>query len=115
MSQNQNTEPQWQFENDTDKELGIETITYPNGARSKRCKLSDGKEVVTRMLKGKDAKDIQRLTDKDAEKFQHAIIAVSTKIDDKAIVIEELDELWYADYTKILAMASINFPTTQSA
>lgn len=100
----------WFFENEEDEAMGIETFSYPNGGISKRCKLKDGREAVSHLLKGKDRINIKRITGGKAEMVQDAVIALSTKIDGKAIVIEDIDELWFNDLTKIQSMAStINF------
>lgn len=105
-------EKQWQYESDDDKTLGIETWTGLKGEKEKRARLSDGRTAIVRMLKGRDVKDVQRQTGGDVEKFQSAVVALSTKIDDERIVLEELDDLWFGDYTKLMTMATINFPST---
>lgn len=100
----------WFYEDESDETMGIKTMTYPNGSKIKMAVLSDGRTAQCRKLKGKDQMAIQRITDGDKTKLQNALASIATKIDDKPIVVEDLDELWYPDYTKIIAMSSnINF------
>lgn len=100
----------WFFEHEQDEDMGIETIHYANGGISKRCKLRDGRLAVSHLLKGKDIAIVKRITGGDSSKFQSAVVALSTKINDKSIVIEDVDELWFNDASKINTMASaINF------
>lgn len=108
-----NQDPKWQFENDDDKELGIETIRYHNGGLSKRSKLSDGSTVLVRRLKGFDIDEVQRQlgTDKSIG-YQTLMIARCATIEDKKITPEEVRQLWADDYQKLITMASINFPMT---
>lgn len=100
----------WFFEGEEDQVMGIETINYENGGVSKRCKLKDGREAISHLLKGKDRVMLKRITGGEASKMQDAVVALSTKIDGKAIVVEDLDEMWFNDLTKVQSMAtSINF------
>lgn len=101
----------WFYADDNEKEMGIETIEYENGGKSKRVTLSDGRVAISRRLKGKDREQIKRLAGGDgAGKMQDAVIALSTKINDKDMVMEDLDTLWYDDVTKVQTIAlSINF------
>jgi hypothetical protein len=50
-----------------------------------------------------------------AERYQLAVMAQCTLIDDKPVIMEELEDLWMNDYTLISTMAAINFPITQTA
>jgi hypothetical protein len=102
-------EPEFYFEDEADKEMGIQTRDYPNGSKIKQVKLKDGRIAVCRMLRGKDFKNIQRLTNGNKDEFQNAIIATSVMIDDKPIVKEDLAEMLFPDYTTLLAISSINF------
>jgi hypothetical protein len=100
----------WFTEDETDDAMGIETFLHNDGGISKRCKLKDGRQVVCHSLKGKDSVNIKRITGGDSSKVQDAVTALSTRIDDKPIVIEDLSELWFNDYTKVQMMcSSINF------
>jgi uncharacterized protein YneR len=100
----------WYFDNETDEAMGIETYRYDNGGVSKRCKLSDGTTAVCHRLKGKDRQMIKRIAGDQKDKFEDALIAVSTKIDDKSIVLEDLDNLWFDDAMTLQTMAStLNF------
>lgn len=101
---------EWFTESEKDEAMGIETMCYENGSLCKRCTLNDGRVAVSRLLKGKDRTYLSRITGGDSTKVQDAIVAMSTKINDKDLIIEDLDELWFNDFTKIQVMASsINF------
>ena len=100
----------WFTEDETDEAMGIETMHYANGAIVKKCKLKDGRVAQSRLLKGKDRVMLKRITGDDSSKVQDAIIALSTTINEKPLIIEDIDDLWFNDLTKIQAMASsINF------
>ena len=100
----------WHFTSEEDKAMGIETCLYENGGISKRCTLSDGRTAVCRRLKGKDRSLIKRICGDQKDKFEDALIAVSTKIDDKDIVMEDLDALWFDDAMTLQTMATtLNF------
>lgn len=116
-TENQNIaiEPEWIFETDDDKELGIETRRYSNGQIMKRAKLSDGRTAVARRLKGFDVREIQKVMGNDSGKYQNAVIARCLTIDDAKVVIEDVEQMWMDDYNTILALASINFSSTQNA
>lgn len=106
---------EWVFENESDKLLGIETLAGENGNKLKRATLSDGRVAVVERLKAKDVKAIQRQMAGNPENFQQSVIAASLKVNGEKVVVEELDEIWMNDYTVILAMAEINFPSTPNA
>lgn len=108
-------EKKWFYEDDTDKELGIETKISDDGNKSKRCTLSDGRIAVAQRLKGRDLKMIKRQMAGEAEKFQDAVTAASVTINNEKLIVEDLEDIWMDDYTKIIAMASINFPSTPNA
>ena len=100
----------WFIEDEGDDVMGIETKHYENGGITKRCKLRDGREATSRLLKGKDRLLLNRVSEGKKEKYQDAIVVISTKIADKPMIIEDLDEFWFNDLTKIQAMVtSINF------
>jgi exopolysaccharide biosynthesis protein len=101
---------EWFIEDETDEVMNIETFIDDKGGKKKRCTLSDGRIAESRKLKGKDSNMIKRITNNDVNKIQDAVTALSTKISDKDIVLEDLQELWFSDYTKLNAMAaSLNF------
>lgn len=95
---------------EADEAMGIKTRKYENGSITKSCVLSDGRKAVCRRLRGKDRIIIKRIIGDNKERMEDAVIAVSTKIDDKDLVLEDIDELWFNDATVLQAMAlSINF------
>lgn len=101
---------EWFTEDEGDEAMGVETFHYENGGKSKRCTLSTGAVAISRRLKGNSRIAITRIVGKDTNKIQDAVVAVSTKIDGKDIVMEDLDNLWYDDLMKVQTMAaSINF------
>lgn len=107
------TNNEWIFENETDKELGIETCHYENGQVCKRARLSDGRLAQSRKLKGADAKEINRIVSGNSEKYQLAIAAKCLMVDDKPVTVEDIEELWMDDYNTVMVLAAVNFPTTQ--
>jgi hypothetical protein len=114
--ENQNQQDlEWKFENDDDKELGIETKRYDNGQIMKRAKLSDGRTAVARRLKGFDAREIQKQLNGDANNYRDAVIARCLTINEQKVVVEDVIQMWMDDYNTVLALASINFSSTQTA
>lgn len=108
-------DPVWKFENDDDKEMGIETRRYDNGQIMKRAKLSDGRIAVARRLKGFDSREIQKVIGSDANKYRDAVIARCITINEQKVVIEDVEQMWMDDYNTVLALATINFSSTQTA
>lgn len=101
---------EWFFEDEADTALKIETFIDDKGDKKKRTVLRDGRTAESRMLKGKDSNMIKRISGNDSSKIQDAVAAFSTRINGKDIIIEDLEDMAFSDYTKILAMAaSINF------
>lgn len=100
----------WYFDSKTDEAMGVETYRYDNGGISKRCKLSDGRTAVAHRLKGKDRLIVKRACGNDKEKYEDALTAVCTKIDDKGMVMEDLDNMWFDDAMTLQTMAQqLNF------
>lgn len=110
-----NQDPEWFFETDDEKESGIETKKYDNGSILKRVKLSDGRVAVCRRLKGFDMQEITRQMAGKAENYQNAVMARSITIDEQKIVVDDITQVWMDDYTLLLSIASINFPSTRTA
>jgi len=105
---------EWYFEDENDKELGIETQSYDNGNLVKRATLSDGRIAIVRELKGKDMKLVDKVSDGKKDEYLSALMHVATKIHDgdkeTGITLEELDELKGKDHTKLKIMATtLNF------
>lgn len=98
------------FENEDDKTLGIETANYDNGGKVKRITLSTGEIALVRKLKGSDMRQVDMITGTKRENALPALMAVATKINDRPIVMEELDNFWAPDYNKIkMAVTELNF------
>lgn len=103
-------EPVLTFENEGDEVLGIQTKTYPNGNKVKQITLSDGRIATVRTLFGRDNVEITRRLDGKEEKYENALMSVAVKIDDKDLVIEDLDDIPFKDYNKIkIANSRLNF------
>lgn len=109
------TNNEWIFENETDKELGIETCHYENGQVCKRARLSDGRWAESRKLKGSDAKEINRIVAGVSERYQLAIAAKCLKLDDKPVTVEDIEDMWMDDYNTVMVLAAVNFPIAQNA
>lgn len=100
----------WYYESTDDEAMGIMTMRYENGSIVKRTTLKDGRVAICRQLRGVDRHIVNRVSGGDPKKQADAVTALSTKIDDKDIVIEDLDLLLYSDVQKIAVMsAMLNF------
>jgi hypothetical protein len=98
------------YEDEADKEMGVETASYENGGKVKRVTLSDGRVALVRRLKGRDMKQVEILTGNARENALPALMAVSTKVADRQLTLEEIEDLWAPDYNKLrLANVALNF------
>lgn len=99
------------YTNEDEKALGILTKKYDNGSIVKKAILPHSRqEAQVRMLKAKESIDVSRNMGKDPEKYQLALIAVSTSIDGKKAIIEEIQELSFKDYQLLILMNNeLNF------
>ncbi|MCM5528967.1 hypothetical protein [Parasegetibacter sp. NRK P23] len=99
------------FESLEDEEMGIQTHSYENGSKVKKCKLpASGFDVVVRQLRGKDSKMITRFTNGDAEKYQMAAMTIATTVNGKNETMEFYEELYMKDFATIMAMVGdLNF------
>jgi hypothetical protein len=113
INQNETTVKEWFYESSDDQEMGVETKLYDNGQRMRRAKLSTGEIAVARRLKGKEVSDVNRMMGGDSDRYRNVIIAKCVTIDEKAIVPEDLDEMWMDDVNTLMLLASVNFPTAQ--
>lgn len=104
------TQPDHFFESAQDELMKVETISYPNGGKSKRAVLSDGRIAVSRRLKGHDMVEASKVAAGNQEKVQPAVAAIATKVNDQPIVIEQLLDMWGDDFNVIKYMSSdLNF------
>jgi len=99
------------FEDETNEVMAIESQTYENGKEVRRVTLSDKRVAIVRQLTGKEmGTDVTRLIGKDQDNYQYAMVAVSTKIDDKGLTIEDVMEMLGKDYIKLqVANSQVNF------
>lgn len=99
------------YEDETDKETGIETKIYDNGLKIKRAHLPHSKRLATvRTLKAKETAEITRLMDKNPERYQTAMVTVATTLDAKKAIIEDVEDLTFKDFQVLMIMNSaINF------
>jgi len=99
------------FSSEEDEALKITTKDYPNGGKTKTVMLPVCKKLaVVRSIKAKEAKDITRIMGKDPELYQMSVITVSTTLDGKKTIIEEVQDLMFKDYQLLVAMNSdLNF------
>ena len=94
-----------------EQEAGILTKEYENGSKVKKVTLSEGKEAVIRMLKGRDFIETKkRLQADNTIDVETVGLALATKINDKQQPTEYyLDDLYQADYLKLfVAYGSLN-------
>jgi len=79
-------------------------------AAEKVFQLSDGRSCKVIALKGRDMVQAQRVADGDQAKIMFALTAMATTIDEKQIVVEELEDMSLSDALKIQnAFGEINF------
>lgn len=103
-------QPEWVFESDADKLLGIETRVYDNGHTVKRCILTNGHIAIVRELLGEDMIEADKLAGSQQELSLPAIMAKATKLGNKPLLLEDLKLLKAKDYNKIKVMAAaLNF------
>jgi len=75
----------------------------------KKIELSDGKFAIVGEFKGKHILAAQRVAGEDKDKMLFALIASCVKIDDKPVMMEDLDEMPGADVLKLMGEFSENF------
>lgn len=98
------------FENDTEKEMGIETVDYPNGNRTKQLTLSTGQKAVVRELFGRDNKELIRRAAGDIDNYQNAQLSIAVTLDGQRLIIEDIDAMKQKDLSKLMvANAALNF------
>ena len=105
-----NSTDEFQYLDESEEALGLETKTHENGHQVKRVKLSNGSVAIIRELNGKDVEFTSRLHNNEKEKVIMSMTAVATKIDGQDIVIEDLEVMKAKDYNKLrMACALLNF------
>jgi hypothetical protein len=77
---------------------GVQTITLPSG-----------KIAIINEFKGKHIREATKNADGETDKMIFALIAITTTIDGKNIVIEDLDEMDGRDVLKLQGAFSANF------
>lgn len=100
------------FETKEEESVGIATMIYPNGNKIKKVKLTNGREAIVRMLKGKDFVETQKLIqDNKAIDFQTANMSRAITFDNGTEPPEYfLNDLFQEDYSTLLvAYGSLNF------
>jgi hypothetical protein len=76
---------------------------------SQEAVLPSGKVAVVSDFKGKHIRQATEMADGNAGKMIFALIAITTTIDGKKIVLEDIDEMPGRDVLKLQAMFSVNF------
>jgi hypothetical protein len=71
--------------------------------------LPSGKIAVVGEFFGKHIREATRIADGDSGKMIFALIAITTTIDGKPIVVEDLDLMQGRDVLKLQSMFSVNF------
>lgn len=101
----------FQYLDESDETMTVETKTYENGNVVKRVTLSDGRKAIVRELKAWE-------TEEEASKFHQnnktmvemAIATIATKINDQPVIFEDIREMKAKDWNKIkYASALVNF------
>ena len=100
----------WYSESENDLALSIETKKYSNGNLVKRCFLSDGRVAICRELTGADCVESDKISQSKQELVYSAMMALSAKIDDKPVVLEDLLQMKAKDFNRIKIMTvTLNF------
>jgi hypothetical protein len=99
------------YESDMFEAMGIETKQYENGNTIMRCTLSTGAVAVCRELKGIDGPMARKIAGGREDRYEAALAALATKIDDKEWAMEDLlHKLKMKDYNKVNMMSNkLNF------
>jgi len=71
--------------------------------------LPSGRKAVISAFKGKHIREATRLADGESDKLVFALIAITTKIDGKPVLLEDMDEMDGRDAMKLTAAFSVNF------
>lgn len=93
--------------NDTTAEAKLETLV-------KTKTLTSGKVATITPFLGKDIRTAQRMIGDDPEKLIWAIICVTTTIDGKSFVIEDIDSMNGWDVMDLMAEFNGNFTQRQN-
>lgn len=111
MKAGENATPDEATEKETpvaEKSVKMEEIKNPiQGTQT--ATLPSGKVAVVSDFKGKHIRQATEQADGNAGKMIFALIAITTTIDGKKIVMEDLDEMPGRDVLKLQAMFSVNF------
>jgi hypothetical protein len=100
----------YQYLDETDEVMLIETKRYENGSIVKRITLSDKRIAEVRELKGWEMEESAKFHENKANQVTMGVAALCTKIDGKNVVFEDLKFMKGKDWNKIkYAAAELNF------
>ncbi len=101
------------FEDENEELLNIKTKEYDNGNLIKQVELKKGKIAIVRELDRKESKKAYEIAGEwkeDKDRLATALIAVSTKIDDKEILMEDVLLFKAKEFNRLsIATQSLNF------
>lgn len=100
------------YEDESNEVMGIESHVNPQTNREiRRVTLSTGDIALVRQLTGVEiGRDVARITGKNQEDYQFAMVAIATTIGDKALIMEQVKEMLGKDYIKLqVANSQLNF------
>ncbi len=101
------------FEDENEELLNIKTKEYDNGNLIKQVELKKGKIAIVRELDRKESKKAYEIAGEwkeDKDRLAAALIAVSTKIDDKEILMEDVLLFKAKEFNRLsIATQSLNF------
>lgn len=83
--------------------------------KTKEVTLPSGAKAVIKPFKGKDIRQAQTIAGDDTSKLMFAIIAVTTELDGKGIVMEDLDEMDGMDVMALFKEFGGNFMPRQNS
>lgn len=99
------------FETENEEIMGIQTKEYENGNLVKKVPLRKGKFATVRELDRKELRKVYEIAGgNDKDRLVSALIAMSTKIDDQELIMEDVLEYKAKDYSRLsLAAQALNF------
>lgn len=80
----------------------------------KQITLPSGKTATIAGFKGKHIREAQKMAGGDEGKLIYALIAQTTKIDDKPVVMEDIDEMNGPDVLALMGEFGGNFSPAKS-
>lgn len=99
------------FETENEEVMEIQTKEYENGNLIKKVPLRKGRFAIVRELDRKELKKVYEIAGgNDKDRLSASLIAMSAKIDDQELIMEEVLEYKAKDYSRLsMAAQALNF------